>query len=112
MIFMNYYKNGRLLAKAFIEGETNGTIGREHHPGNLRIVGTQLFHYETPILERCDDGEFILNVARYSRVTGVIQKWLKNETLNNIPFKEAHKVEIGYKGSLKDYVKHNSPQGE
>ena len=102
---MEYYKNGKLLAKAFVDGANEGCIGSKRNPGNLKIVGNQLFHYETPILERSADNQFILNVSRYSQVTGLIQKWLKNETLIETSYKEAHKVPYGYKGTLEDFTK-------
>ena len=99
-----YYKNGKLLAKAFLEGKADGRIGTETRHGNLKVIGNQLLHYETPTLEWLENGDFILNVTRYSQVTGLIQKWLKKETLQDIPYKEAHKVETGYKGTLADFV--------
>ena len=64
------------LIEMFLDGETDAISGTPKNPGTLRIVGNQLIHYNTPILERLDS-KFIFNVTRYSLQTGQVQKKIK-----------------------------------
>lgn len=61
------------LIEMFVNGETNAVSGTPKNPGTLKIVGNQLIHYNTPILERLDS-KYIFNVTRYSLQTGQVQK--------------------------------------
>lgn len=58
------------LIDKFLECDKEGVSG------NLKIEGNKLIHYNTIISERFND-KIILNVTRYSLVTGRIQKILK-----------------------------------
>lgn len=60
------------LSKMFLDGATEGRSAGE---GNLKIKGDLLIHYRTPIVER-DWEKYILNMTRYSIVTGRLQKQL------------------------------------
>ena len=76
---------------------------QEGDAGNGHVRNNQYIHYETPILERCGD-KYILNQTRYSIITGQIQKRMKAA----IPEEKlifVSKVEQGYSGSLKDFIK-------
>ena len=99
---MPNYINYMDVLGAFIEGKTEGVSSGQ---GNLRIKGNILYHYSTPILERLDD-KFILNVTRYSLVTGKLQKQIK-ESLSENQIIIVKKVAEGYKGSLQDYLTTN-----
>ena len=88
------------IVKRFISGSTDGVCSGA---GNLKIQGDKLIHYFTLIAERHGD-KFIVNITRYSIVTGRIQKILRE----NIPedlFVAAHKVPEGTTTSLKPFVK-------
>ncbi len=91
--------NHKELSIAFIGGATEGISAGE---GNLKIKNNQLFHYFTPILERWNN-KYILNVTRYSLVTGRLQKQLK-ELIPEEQLVIVKGVSEGYKGSLVDYV--------
>ena len=66
------------LIDMFIAGKTSGVSGTR---GNLKIVGDQLIHYDTVIAERYNK-KIIVNETRYSRITGQIQKMLKQSISN------------------------------
>lgn len=70
--------------------------------GTLRIKGDQLIHYYTPIAERCD-GKIIVNITRYSLVTGRLQKQLK-ELVPEELYVPVRGVREAYKGSLSDFL--------
>lgn len=70
--------------------------------GTLRIKGDQLIHYSTPIAERWN-GKIIVNVSRYSLVTGCLQKQLK-ELVPEEQYLSVRGVKEAYKGSLSDYI--------
>ncbi len=70
--------------------------------GTLRIKGDQLIHYYTPIAERCD-GKIIVNITRYSLVTGRLQKQLK-ELVPVELYVPVRGVREAYKGSLSDFL--------
>lgn len=87
------------VAEQFLNGAVEGSSSGQ---GNLKIKGDVLVHYHTPILERCGD-KYILNVARYSLVTGRLQKQLK-EMIPEDQLVIVKRVPEGYRGSLKDFV--------
>lgn len=64
------------LINMFVDGATEGYSGTKTNRGNLKIVGDQLIHYNTPIAERFGN-KIILNTTRYSLQTGQLQKRLK-----------------------------------
>lgn len=90
------------LVKNFLNGAQDGASSGA---GNLKIQGNLLIHYQTIISERCGD-KFILNVTRYSIVTGRIQKILRENIPENILL-TAHKVPEGTNDSLLPFVKNS-----
>ena len=71
--------------------------------GNAKVVGNQFIHFDTPMLEREDNG-FIFNESRYTDVTHFLQRKIV-QALNGKEYKTVNKVVIGYKGSLKNFLK-------
>ena len=53
----------------FIDGLSEGEEGAVSSTKTVSIHGDQLFHYNTPIIERMNES-FILNTSRYSLATG------------------------------------------
>ena len=92
--------NFKDIVQSFIDGATKGTSSGQ---GNLKIEGSVLIHYFTPIMERYE-GKYILNYSRYSIVTGRLQKQIK-EMIPEEEIIQVTKVPEGYKGSLRDFVK-------
>ena len=88
------------LVLEFLNGECEEMSDKN---GNLRINKDHLIHYQTAISQKYDD-KVIVNVTRYSIVTGRIQKMLIDSIVpeNLIT---AHKVPEGYRGDLRQYVK-------
>ena len=86
----------------FVSGETNAVSGTKYNPGNVRIKNNQIFHYETPILERTGD-KYIFNLSRYSLQTSMIQKKIR-ETINSDRLIVVNGVPKGFEGSLKEYI--------
>ena len=87
------------VIEKFIAGDVEAVCGGGH---NLRIQQDKLIHYQTPIAERYGD-KIIINVTRYSLVTGRLQKML----VEKIPEEKqviVRRVAEGAKGSLKDYI--------
>lgn len=93
--------NFQNIIDLFLAGETSGRAGSKSSPGNLGIQGNQLFHYNTPIMERCGE-EMIVNLSQYSIQTGRVQKMIK-ETLGEQYYKVVRRVPRDYKGSLSDF---------
>lgn len=87
------------VAEQFLNGAVEGSSSGQ---GNLKIKDDVLVHYYTPILERYGN-KYILNMARYSLVTGRLQKQLK-EMIPEEQLVIVKRVPEGYKGSLKDFV--------
>ncbi len=87
------------VAEQFLNGAVDGTSSGQ---ANLKIKGDVLIHYFTPILERYGE-KYILNMARYSLITGRLQKQLK-EMIPEEQLVIVKRVPGGYKGSLKDFV--------
>jgi len=88
----------RELLRLFLEDSL-----QEGNAGNGHVKNNQFIHYWTPILERFGD-KYIFNQTRYSLVTGQLQKYIKSI----IPAEKmiiVSKVDEGYKGSLKDFIK-------
>ena len=71
--------------------------------GEAKIFNNQLIHFNTPILERTNNG-FIFNRTSYSDVTRFFQKKILSN-LQNQEFVQVDKVSQGYKGSLADFLK-------
>ncbi len=87
------------VTEQFLNGAVEGSSSGQ---GNLKIKGDVLVHYYTPILERYGD-KYILNMARYSLVTGRLQKQLK-EMISEDQLVIVKRVPEGYKGSLIDFI--------
>lgn len=85
--------NFQQLVNEFIAGASAGTTGGG---ANLKIVGNQLIHYGTPIAERSNE-KFIVNITRYSFVTGRLQKILK-ESIPSDLYVEVRGIPLGHKG--------------
>ena len=88
------------LIKEFIAGANEGNNDGKH---NLVIKNGQLVHYYTLIAERAG-GKFIVNMTRYSIVTGRIQKML-HENIPNDRLIIAVKVPEGTRKTLVPYIK-------
>ncbi|WP_029071021.1 hypothetical protein [Kandleria vitulina] len=89
------------LIESFMDGDTNGITGTKSSPGDLKIIGDQLIHYMTPILERYNTDSYIFNMTQYSIQTGRVQKIIKAKIKDYIIVK---KIPRDYKGKLSDYV--------
>lgn len=87
------------LIANFLEGSTEGNSAT----GTLKIRGDQLIHYYTPIMER-DNDKMIINVSRYSLVTGRLQKQILEIVPEDIRV-IVKRVPENYKGSLKDFIR-------
>lgn len=87
----------------FIAGVKEGEEGSISSSYTVKIIGNQLFHYSTPIIERYRNN-FILNISRYSTVTEQLQKRIKNMLPRG--YKTVDHVVKDYQGSLKDYLNH------
>ena len=85
----------------FIDGIQEGEKGSISSTTTVKVRGSQLLHYETPIIERTNDC-FILNMSRYSIATGQLQKRIKNILPDG--YQIVTKVPQGYHGSLRDYL--------
>lgn len=101
---MNKYKNISELIEAFLSGETSGFSGNSPVLSNTKIVGNQILHFSTPILERED--VFIFNETKYSIQTDRLQKQIKEKLTNSeISYVSVSNVEMDYKGTLKEFIK-------
>ena len=85
------------VVQEFLDGVTEGRSGSG---GNLQIKGNQLIHYQTVIAERYGE-KIILNITRYSLVTGKIQKSIK-ELLPEDKLIVISRIAINYMGTLVD----------
>lgn len=94
----------KMIVQDFIMGKTEGVCGGA---GNLKIIGDKLIHYQTVIAERRPD-VIILNITRYSLVTGRIQKDIGNYAIDK-KIIYARGVPEGYRGELVDFVKSKEP---
>jgi hypothetical protein len=90
------------LINMFVDGATEGYSGTKTNRGNLKIVGDQLIHYNTPIAERFGN-KIILNTTRYSLQTGQLQKKIK-ETIPDEKRIDVKRVPSDNNVSLKDYL--------
>ncbi len=78
---------------------------QEGDAGNGHVKNNQYIHFWTPILERYNN-KFILNLTRYSLVTGRLQKQMKEF----VPAEKliiVKKVPENYKGSLVNFIIEN-----
>ena len=87
------------LIANFLEGSTEGNSAT----GTLKIREDQLIHYYTPIMERYTD-KMIINVSRYSLVTGRLQKQILEIVPKDVQV-IVKRVPENYKGSLKDFIR-------
>lgn len=94
--------NFEQLIKSFMSGMPDSDPEAISSTGTLKIKGDQLIHYYTPIAER-SEGKIIVNISRYSLVTGRLQKQLK-ELVPEDQYVPVRGVREAYKGSLKDFL--------
>lgn len=87
------------LIDEFLKGATEGVCGGS---GNLKIKGDKLVHYQTAIAERYGE-RIIINVTRYSLVTGRLQKMLNQKVAEEKQI-IARRVREGYNGSLVEFT--------
>lgn len=95
-------KTMKYIINDFIEGATEGISGTQSNPGNLKIVGDRIIHFNTPILERYE-GRYLLNMTRYSIQTGRLQKLIK-ELIDEEQYVVVLKVPMDTKDSLRKYM--------
>lgn len=88
------------LIELFKNGATEGV---SCGGGNLKIQGDKLIHFFTVIAERYED-KFILNMSRYSVVTGTLQKKIK-EVIGEENLIIVTRIEKDYQGSLAKFLK-------
>ena len=89
----------------FIAGMSDSEDGAISATKTLKIQGDQLIHYWTPIAERRDD-KIIVNITRYSLVTGRLQKQLK-ELVPEDKYIAVKGIPEGFKGQLTDFLPKN-----
>lgn len=87
------------LIDEFLNGATGGVCGGS---GNLKIKGDKLVHYQTAIAERYGE-KIIINVTRYSLVTGRLQKMLNQKVAEEKQI-IARRVKEGHSGMLVDFT--------
>ncbi len=90
--------NGKQLIELFKEGVNEGITSGQ---GNLKIKGTLLIHYNTTIAERYEN-HLILNMTRYSIITGRIQNDIKG-AFDGMEILVITNVIQGYDGLLSEY---------
>ena len=90
------------VIKNFLSGMADTETGAISSTKTLKIQGDKLIHYWTPIAERYN-GKIIVNITRYSLVTGKLQKQLK-ELVPEEQYVTVKGIPEGYKGSLTDYL--------
>ena len=96
-------KTMRDILNDFFSGACEGISGSKSNPGNLKICGDQVIHFNTPILERYNN-KYLLNMTRYSIQTGRLQKLIM-EILNEEQYDIVLKVPMDSKESLNKYIK-------
>lgn len=89
------------VAENFIAGVKEGDEGSVSSTNTVKIIGNQLIHYQTPIIERDEEG-FIFNITRYSEATGMLQKRIKAFLPDG--YRTVKRVYRNYNGSLKDFL--------
>lgn len=87
------------LIDEFLNGATEGVCGGS---GNLKIKGDRLVHYQTAIAERYGE-KIIINVTRYSLVTGRLQKMLHQKVAEEKQI-IARRVREGHNDSLVEFT--------
>ena len=95
---MTQYKNQKELVEGFLGGAEEGFSGSSLALSNLRIKGSQIIHFSTPILERTE-GRYILNATRYSKQTDILQKIII-AALPRGSYDVVQGVDLDYHGSL------------
>lgn len=91
------------IINEFINGAVEGISGSKSNPGNLKIRGNQVIHFNTPILER-NKKRYVLNMTRYSIQTGRLQKLIM-ELLMEDQYDVVLRVPMDSKQSLLDFIK-------
>ena len=66
----------RHLINDFLNEASEVHTGTRTNPGNLKICGSQLIHYQAPIAELKNE-DIIVNLSQSSIQTGNVQKQLK-----------------------------------
>lgn len=94
----------KALIDLFLSGARDGSNGTKTMPGNLKIHGNYLIHYNTVIAERLPYGKYIVNLSQYSIQTGSVQKQLK-QALQDQKYTIVKKVPRDYSGSLIPFIK-------
>jgi len=90
----------REVVDEFLKGSSSSISNTSK---NLKIADNRLIHFNTVIAER-QKNKILLNVSRYSILTGKLQKLLSNL----IPFSkriEIHNVPGNYSGTLTKFLK-------
>jgi len=87
------------LIQEFLSGATEGASNGGQ---NLKIKTDKLIHFNTVIAER-HGKKLVLNVSRYSIVTGRLQKIIR-ESVDDEHLIIAKRVPKDYQGSLLDFV--------
>ena len=90
--------NSKELIDSFISGSKEGITSGQ---GNLKIKGDRLIHFQTTIAQRLSN-QIIINMTRYSIVTGKIQKILYDKLPDNRKI-IITRVAQNYDGLLSDY---------
>jgi len=97
------YKNTNDLIGAFLSGGGDGFSGTSLALSNTRIIGNQIVHFGTVILER-DNSSIIFNQTNYSFQTSRLQKSILS-LIKDKKFVSVKNVPMGYRGSLADFQK-------
>lgn len=97
---MTQYRNQKELVEGFLGGAVEGFSGSSLALSNLKIKGSQIIHFSTPILERAGE-RYILNMTRYSKQTDMLQKTIA-AALPADSYDIVQGVEMDYRGSLSD----------
>lgn len=100
---MNKYSNAKELISAFIKGEKDGFAGSSPVLSNMRIKGDQLYHYQTPIIQR-DGIRFIVNMTGYSPQTKRLQETVLDLT-KELELVIVRGVPQDFKGRLIDFIR-------
>ena len=99
---MTKYKNSKEIVAAFINGAEEGFAGSSLVLSNIKIKGNQLFHFQTPIMER-NEGKLIVNLTGYSPQTKKLQETIVVMMKGN-NYLIARGVPLDYRGQLQDFI--------
>ena len=87
------------LIDEFLSGAEEGACAGGK---NLKIKGNKLIHYQTVIAQR-HGNKFVINITRYSLVTGRLQKILCQKVPEDKQI-VVKRVKEGFQGNLEDYL--------